>query len=33
MELDVDEWIEKYKPHRIDIECPDYCKFGSCRRL
>ncbi len=33
IEFAVDEWIEKYNPHRIDIECPDYYKFGSCRRL
>lgn len=33
IELDVDKWIEKYNPHRINIECPDYYKFGSCRRL
>lgn len=33
IELGVDEWIEKFNPHRIDIECPDYYKYGSCRRL
>jgi len=33
IEFAVDEWIEKFNPHRIDIVCPDYYKFGSCRRL
>ena len=33
IEFAVDEWIKKYNPHRIDVECPDYYKFGSCRRL
>lgn len=33
IELGVDEWIEKFNPYRIDIECSDYYKYGSCRRL
>ena len=33
IEFDMDEWIEKYNPHRIAIDCPEYYKFGSCHRL
>ncbi len=33
IEFDMDEWIEKYNPHRIDIDCPEYYKFGSCRKI
>ena len=33
IEFAVDEWIEIYNPHRINIECPDYYQFGSCRKL
>jgi len=33
IEFDVDEWIEKHNPHRIDINCVEYYKFGSCRKL
>jgi len=33
IEFEVDEWIEKYNPHRIDIDCAEYYKFGSCRKL
>ena len=33
IEFAVDEWIERYNPHRIDIDCVDDYNFGSCRRL
>jgi len=33
IEFEVDEWIEKYNPHRIEIDCAEYYKFGSCRKL
>ena len=33
IEFDLDEWIEKYNPHRIDIDCVKYYKFGSCCKL
>ncbi len=33
IEFNVDEWIEKYKPHRINIDCVDDYIFGSCRRI
>ena len=33
IEFAVDEWIEKYIPHRIEIDCAEYYKFGSCRKL
>ena len=32
IEFDVDDWIKQYNPNRIDIDCPDYYKFGSCRK-
>jgi len=33
IEFGVDEWIERYNPHRIDIDCVEDYKFASCRRL
>ena len=33
IEFDLDEWIKKYKPHRININCAEYYKFGSCRKI
>ncbi len=31
-EFDVDDWITKYNPKRIDIDCADYYKYGSGRK-
>jgi len=33
IEFNVDEWIEQYNPHRIDIDCIEDYKFGSSRRI
>jgi hypothetical protein len=33
VEFSVDNWIEKYNPYRIDIDCAEYYRFGSCRKL
>jgi len=32
IEFNVDEWIKKFNPYRIDIECPEYYKFGYYRK-
>lgn len=33
VEFSVDKWIKEYNPSRVDIDCADHYKFGSCRRL
>jgi len=32
IEFNVDEWIEKFNPNKIDIECPEYYKYGYYRK-
>ena len=33
VKIDVDDWIKKHNPNKIDIDCADYYKFGSSRKL
>jgi len=33
IEFEVDEWIEKFNPQIIDIDCAEDYKYGSCRNL
>ncbi len=33
IEIDVDNWVKKHNPNKIDIDCADHYKFGSSCKL